>query len=110
MSSGGEPGLFLATPAGPALTAEEGRRLGTATGLVAPAWRAMADQDGPALLGLVRSEPADTPLIRRGADPVDGTGQSRGIELPAAVGGSGAVAARWDLAHGRLLILAPPDG
>src|SRR5207244_8676926 len=46
MSSGGEPGLFLATPAGPALTAEEGKRLGTATGLIAQAWRAIAATDG----------------------------------------------------------------
>ncbi len=110
MSSGGEPGLFLATPAGPALTAEEGRRLGTATGLIAPAWRAMDGQDGPALVGLARSEQGTKPLIVGGVDPVDGTAQSLGIELPSAVGGSGAVAARWDLAHGRLLILAPPDG
>jgi len=70
----------------------------------------MDGQDGPALVGLARSEQGTKPLIVRGVDPVDGTAQSLGIELPSAVGGSGAVAARWDLAHGRLLILAPPDG
>ncbi len=35
---GGEPGLFVATPAGQGLTAEEGQRLGSVAGLIAPAW------------------------------------------------------------------------
>jgi len=109
-SSGGDPGLFLATPAGPALSAEEGKRLGTATGLVAPAWRATTDQNGPGLLALARSEQGSKPLVVYGVDPVDGTAQNLGIELPPTVGGSGAVAARWDLPHGRVLVLAHHDG
>ena len=109
-SSGGDPGLFLATPAGPALSAEEGRRLGIASGLFAPAWRATADRDGPGLLALSRSEQGTKSLVVRGIDSVDGAAQNLGIELPLTVGGSGAVAARWDLAHGRVLIVAHPDG
>jgi hypothetical protein len=31
------------------------------------------------------------------------------MALPATVGGSSAVAARWDLTHGRLLVLARRD-
>ena len=110
MSSGGDPGLFLAMPAGPALSAEEGRRLGAGSGLIAPAWRATADPDSPGLLALSRSQQGSKPLVVRGLNPVDGTDQNLGIELPSTVGASGAVTARWDLAHGRLLIVAHPDG
>ena len=42
-TSGGDPGLFAAMPAGPALTAEEGQRLGAATGLFAPTWLDTSD-------------------------------------------------------------------
>jgi len=110
MSSGGDPGLFVAMPAGPALSAEEGQRLGAASGLIAPAWRATADPDGPGLVALSRSQQGSKPLVVRGLNPVDGTDQNLGIELPSTVGASGAVTARWDLAHGRLLIVAHPDG
>jgi hypothetical protein len=37
---------------------------------------------------------------------VSGTIQNLGIALPTGVGGSAAVAARWDVRHGRLLLLA----
>jgi len=108
-TSGGEAGLFLATPTGPALTAEEGRRLGTATGVIAPAWRATDDPGGATLLILARSDQGNKPLIVRGVDPVESTFRNLGVELPAAVGGAGVVTARWDLAHGRLLVLARRD-
>jgi hypothetical protein len=70
----------------------------------------MADHDGPALVGLARSEQGTKPLVVRGLDPADGTAQNLGIELPPTVGGTGAIGARWDLAHGRLLIVAPAEG
>src|ERR1700674_1553480 len=82
MSSGGEPGLFLATPAGPALTAEEGRRLGSGTGLTAPAWQTTAGGGGSGLLALARSAQGSKPLVVRGTDPVDGNVHNLGIELP----------------------------
>jgi hypothetical protein len=109
-SSGGDPDLFLATPAGPALSAEEGRRLGRATGLIAPVWRGTADQGESGLLALSRSEQGSKPLIVRSIDIGDGTARDFGIELPPTVSSSGAVAARWDLPHGRLLIVAHPYG
>jgi len=108
-TSGGEAGLFLATPTSPSLTAEEGRRLGTATGVIAPAWRATDDPGGATLLILARSDQGNKPLVVRGIDPVEGTVRNLGVELPAAVGGAGVVTARWDLAHGRLLVLARRD-
>jgi hypothetical protein len=45
----------------------------------------------------------------RGIDAVSGTPRNLDVVLPAAVGGSGVVAARWDLAHRRLLVLARHD-
>ncbi|MGI9148741.1 MAG: PEGA domain-containing protein [Chloroflexota bacterium] len=109
-TSGGEPGLFMASPAGPALTAEEGRRLGSGAGFIAPAWRTAPDASNPSLIALARSPQANKPLVVRGIDPITGAVQNLGIELPAGVGCSAAVAARWDLAHVRVLILAHREG
>jgi len=39
-------------------------------------------------------------------DAVSGATENLGIALPIGVGGSAAVAARWDVRHGRLLLLA----
>ncbi len=108
-TSGGEAGLFLATPSGPALTAEEGRRLGTSTGVIAPTWQTTEGPDGARLLVLARSDQGNKPLVVRDIDPVDGSVRNLGVELSAPVGGSGVVAGRWDLAHGRLLVLARRD-
>jgi hypothetical protein len=105
-TSGGDPGLFAAMPAGPALTAEEGQRLGSATGLFAPTWLDTGDGGAKMLLALARSEKGSKPLMIRGVDAVSGATEDFGIELPAGVGGSSAVAARWDVRHGRLLLLA----
>jgi hypothetical protein len=111
VSSGGDPGLFLATPSGPTLTAEEGKRLGPATGLIAPAWRSAINSDGPGLLAIGRSQQGSKPLVVRGIDAGTGAVQDLGLELPSDVGnGPGLLAARWDLAHGRLLVLAHRDG
>jgi len=62
------------------------------------------------LIALARSTQANKPLIVRGVDPITGAVQNLGIEVPPGVGGSGAVAARWDLARGRVLILARREG
>ena len=108
-TSGGEPGLFMATPAGHALSAEEGQRLGSATGPIAPAWASRDELNGAVLIALAHSDKGSRPLVIRGIDPVSGTPQNLDIVLPATVGGSGTLAVRWDLAHGRLLVLARHD-
>jgi hypothetical protein len=108
-TSGGEPGLFVATPNGPALSAEEGQRLGAATGLIAPVWASADEAVGTDVLALARSSEAGKPLTVRGVDPSSGAVRTLDIVLPPTVGGSGTVTARWDLAHGRLLVLARHD-
>ena len=97
--------MYAAMPAGPALTAEEGQRLGSATGLFAPAWRDRGDA-AERLIALARSDKGSRPLVIQGVDAVSGTIQNLGITLPTGVGGSAAVAGRWDVRHGRLLLLA----
>ena len=108
-TSGGDPGLFVATPAGPALTAEEGARLGTGTGLLAPAWLYGDGMNGATLIALAHSEKESRPLVMRGIDPISGSTRDLDVTLPTMVGGTGPVAARWDLAHGRALVLARHD-
>jgi len=108
-TSGGDSGLFVATPAGPALTAEEGARLGTGTGLLAPAWLYGDGMNGANLIALARSDKGNRPLVIRSVDPASGIPQNLDIALPTMVGGTGPVAARWDLAHGRALVLARHD-
>ena len=61
-------------------------------------------------MALARSDQDSKALVVRSIDPVTGTPQNMGIELPPSVGGSGAVVVRWDLAHGRLLTLAHHAG
>jgi hypothetical protein len=105
-TSGGDPGLFAVMSAGPALTAEEGQRLGSATGLFAPTWLDTGDGGAKRLIALGRSDKGSKPLVIQGVDAVSGATENLGIALPTGVGGSAAVAARWDVRHGRLLLLA----
>lgn len=105
-TSGGAPGLFSAMPAAPALTAEEGQRFGSATGMFAPTWIGVDDAGGQKLIALSRSDKGSKPLVIEGIDAVGGVPQNLGILLPTGVGGDGTVAARWDVRHGRLLLLA----
>jgi hypothetical protein len=108
-TTGGEPGLFVATPAGQALTGEEGRRLGGGGGLSAPAWASPDEVDAGNLVALARSNKGSRPLVLRGIDSSSGTLHNLDVTLPPGVGGSGQVAARWDLSHGRLLVFARHD-
>ncbi len=105
-TSGGDTGLFVATPGGQSLGAEQGRRLGTGTGLLAPAWLGSVGPGGANLVALARAEQGNKALVLRGVDPVDGTVRNLGVELPAGVGGAAAFSARWDLVHGQLLVLS----
>jgi len=104
-TSGGEPGLFAALPAGPGLTAEEGQRLGLAIGLFGPAWLDTGDA-AKTLVAVARSDTGSKPLMIQGVDSVSGATVNLDIALPTGVGGSASVAARWDVRHGRLLLLA----
>jgi hypothetical protein len=108
-TSGGDPGLFTATPASTALAAEQGTRLGSGTGLIAPVWLGADGVNGARLVALARSEKGNRPPVVRGVDPVSGVLQDLDIALPATVGGTGAVAARWDVARGQLLVPARHD-
>ena len=97
--------MFAAMPAGPALTAEEGQRLGSATGLFAPAWLGTGDAD-QRLIAIARSDKGSRPLVIQAVDAARGATENLGIALPAGVGGNGAVAGRWDVRHGQILLLA----
>jgi hypothetical protein len=108
-TSGGEPGLFLTSPSGPALTAEEGQRFGLATGLFGMTWLPSDEAGSSRLLALGRSDKGSKPLVMRVVDAGSGVPQTLDVTLPNAVGGSAAVAARWDVRHGRLLLLAHRD-
>ena len=105
-TSGGAPGLFSAMPAAPALTSEEGQRFGSATGVFAPTWIGTDGGSGHKLIALSRSDKGSKPLVIQVIDAAGGALQNLGIVLPTGVGGAGAVAARWDVRHGRLLLLA----
>jgi PPE-repeat protein len=105
------PGLFLANPDAPAMASDEPRRLGTATGVLALVWRQTAPGSaGMPLLGFVRSDQDGKPLAGRVIDPASGRLQDIGLRLPADVApGKTPVAARWDVAHGRALIVSRPS-
>jgi hypothetical protein len=61
------------------------------------------------LFALARSSQGNKPLTVRGVDPITGAVRNLDVVLPQTVGGAGAVVARWDLAHGRVLVLARHD-
>jgi hypothetical protein len=103
-------GLFLVAPDGPALAPEQQRRVGSATGLYAPVWRATEPGVAPpAVLSLARADGGEKALAIRAVDPTTGRVQDLGVQLPADVApGASAVGARWDEARGRLIVVARP--
>jgi len=88
------------------LGSEGARPVGTAPGLFAPAWDAGAGPGGSGLLALTRSDSAGKPLVIHGIDVTSGKTREIGVELPSGVGRSGGFTARWDLEHGRLLVVS----
>ena len=93
-------GLFVVDLNASGVQATQPRRLGKLTGVVAPVWR----QDGT-LLSFVRQN--DGALALRAIDS-SGAVDEPGAPLPAgAIQGAG-LAARWDTAHGRVLLLSRP--
>jgi len=81
-TSGGDPGLFTATPAGPGLTAEEGQRLGSATGLIAPAWPSSDDTGDMDLIALARSGQGSKSLTMLRVELTTGVVRNLDIVLP----------------------------
>jgi hypothetical protein len=65
--------------------------------------------DAGNLVALARSNKGSRPLVLRGVDSSNGALHNLDVTFPAGVGGSGPVAARWNLGHGRLLVLARHD-
>jgi hypothetical protein len=79
----------------------EPRRVGTVTGIAAPVWRGDAT-----LYGFSRRD--DGSLSLRSVDVASGTVHDTGAVIPAGtVQGSG-LSARWDIGHGRALLLTHP--
>jgi hypothetical protein len=72
-------------------------------------WLANDEADSSRLLALGRSDKGTRPIVLRSLDAVSGAPQILDVTLPNGVGGSAAVAARWDVRHGRLLLLARRD-
>jgi len=93
-------GLFVANLEASGLDSVQPRRLGPATGTLGPAWRSQNT-----LLGFARQD--DGTLALRSIDPTAGEARDLGVRLPASVAqGAIGLSARWDLRHGRALLLA----
>jgi hypothetical protein len=91
-------GLFVSDFDASSVQTTQPRRLGKLTGVVAPVWR----QDGT-LLSFIRQN--DGALALRTIGP-GGATNDPGAPLPAgAIQGAG-LAAHWDPAHGRVLLLS----
>jgi hypothetical protein len=103
-------GLFLTTPAAPALAPDDQRRVGSAVGLVGPVWlpAAVGPSAGP-VLALARTDDNGGQLVLRAVDLVSGRVQDTGSRLPPGVGSRSTPGVRWDALHGEALLLARPS-
>jgi hypothetical protein len=100
-------GLFVTTPAAPALTPDDRRRLGSAVGLTGPIW--LPPTVGPAsgpLLALARTDDNGGQLVLRDVDLASGRAQDVGSRLPPGIGSRSTPGVRWDPVHGQALLLA----
>lgn len=97
-------GLFVRTPSTATLAAGDTPRLGSATGILGPAWRSPASgTDGAPLVGLAR---ASGSLALQAIDPDTGRVQDLGARLPSDVApASSPVGVRWDVVHARVLVM-----
>jgi hypothetical protein len=73
-------------------------RIGTQTGTAAPAWR-----DASTLLGFGRHD--DGSLLLRSIDVASGVTHDTGAEFPPGAAQGAGLGARWDVAHGRALLV-----
>jgi PEGA domain len=109
-SSDTTTGLFLTAPALRALTADDQRRVGSATGLLGPVWRAAGTgPDGDPVLAFARADDNGGPLVLRAVDLDRGRVRDSGVRLPTDVAPGSVLGARWDAAHGRALLFARPS-
>lgn len=99
-------GVFVSTVSSPSLATGDAPRLGSATGMVGVAWRSTTSGvEGAPLLGIARD--ANKPLALHAIDPISGRVQDLGVQLaPEVAAGASGVAVRWDVPHGRALVLA----
>jgi len=103
-------GLFVTMPGSATFGLGDAPRLGSATGVIGPAWRSLGSTaQNAALIGFAQN--AAHALALRAFDPVTGSVQDLGVQLPAEVAaGSRAVGVRWDPLHARALVLARSPG
>jgi hypothetical protein len=73
-------------------------RIGTQTGTAAPVWR-----DASTLLGFARRN--DGSLLLRSMDVSSGVAHDTGAEFPPGTAQGAGLGARWDVAHGRALLV-----
>jgi hypothetical protein len=97
--------LFVRAPSAASLAAGDAPRLGTATGILGPAWRSPGSGiEGAPLVGFERAGGA---LALHAIDPDTGRVLDLGVRLPSEVAPGGApIGVRWDLAHARALVMA----
>jgi PEGA domain len=91
-------GLFIVDMDSTAPSAGQPRRIGTMTGTAAPVWR-----DAATLLGFGRRD--DGSLLLRSIDVASGVAHDTGAEFPPGTAQGTGLGARWDVAHGRALLV-----
>jgi hypothetical protein len=91
-------GLFVVDIDSTAPGAGQPRRVGTITGTAAPVWR-----DASTLLSFGRRD--DGSLLLRSIDPSSGVAHDTGAEFPPGTAQGTGLGARWDVAHGRALLV-----
>ena len=94
-------GLFMANLAASGLEDAQPRRLGTSVNAFGPAWRSERT-----LLGFARQN--DGTLALWSIEPTSGAVHDLGVRLPAGAAQSAGLSARWDMRHGRALLLSHP--
>jgi hypothetical protein len=91
-------GLFVVDMDSAEPGAAQPRRVGTITGTAAPVWR-----DASTLLGFARHD--DGSLLLRSIDMSSGVAHDTGAEFPPGTAHGTGLGARWDVVHGRALLV-----
>jgi hypothetical protein len=91
-------GLFVVDMESAEPGAAQPRRVGTITGTAAPVWR-----DASTLLGFARHD--DGSLLLRSIDVSSGVAHDTGAEFPPGTAQGTGLGARWDVTHGRALLV-----
>jgi hypothetical protein len=93
-------GLLVANLTAADLQARQPRRLGTSVNTFGLTWRSTTT-----LIGFSRQQ--DGTLMLRSIDATSGTATDLGVRVPMTVGRAAVPFVRWDLEHGRALLLTP---